>query len=164
MDFLIKNCFKIISIVLLFIGVNSCKKTAEISNSVQINPLDTITNFSGLIVPRNGEITFSLNYFYENEPIIFDSKNYTNAAADTFTQQPQPEPPGDGRRGDEARVGAAGGDEPADAVDHGVGGVEVADLPAGRQVHVDDAADGAGGAEHRIDVDTHLALDDCVGA
>lgn len=85
MGFLIKNCFKIITMVLFFIGINSCKKTTEISNSVQINPLDTITNFSGLIVPRNGEITFSLSYFYDNMPLVFDSKNYTNAAADTFT-------------------------------------------------------------------------------
>ncbi|MDZ4668803.1 MAG: MbnP family protein [bacterium] len=50
-----------------------------------INSLDTLTNFTGLVVPKTGSITFSMDYQFAGVPIIFESKNYVNAAKDTFT-------------------------------------------------------------------------------
>jgi hypothetical protein len=50
-----------------------------------VNPLDTITNFTGLVVPKTGAIKFSMDYQYDANPITFASKNYVNAGNDTFT-------------------------------------------------------------------------------
>lgn len=50
-----------------------------------INPFDTIKNFTGLIVPSTGTITFSMYYQFNGSPITYSSKNYSTLGGDTFT-------------------------------------------------------------------------------
>jgi hypothetical protein len=50
-----------------------------------VNPFDTITNFTGLIVPSTGSITFSMDYQFNGSPITYSSKNYSSLGGDTFT-------------------------------------------------------------------------------
>lgn len=77
--------------VLLMIGVASlgligCKDDPDPTPTEPgVNPLDTLTNFSGLVVPTTGSITFSMDYQFKGAPITFSSKNYSNLAGDTFT-------------------------------------------------------------------------------
>lgn len=45
---------------------------------------DTITNYSGLIIPETGVLNINVNYEFGGEPIVFNTKTYINAAKDSF--------------------------------------------------------------------------------
>lgn len=68
------------------LGIIGCKDDPDPTpDEPGVNPLDTITNFSGLILPTTGSITFSMDYRFKGEPITFSSKNYSSLGGDTFT-------------------------------------------------------------------------------
>lgn len=71
---------------ILFATLNSCKDP-EVVNPTPETPgerWDTITNFSGLIVPETGKLNFSFSYVFDGKPVVFNTQNYVNAAGDTF--------------------------------------------------------------------------------
>jgi hypothetical protein len=67
------------------LSFSACKDKESPRLPNTINPLDTLTNFSGLVVPSTGTLQFHMNYLYDNAAIQFGTKYYTNAAGDTFT-------------------------------------------------------------------------------
>ncbi len=84
---------RIMKKILFFIGFgfvllssNGCKDDpAPVPSETQVNGWDTITNFSGLVVPKTGSITIDLAHYFDGSALEFASKYYVNAAGDTFT-------------------------------------------------------------------------------
>ena len=74
-------------IVIILIVISACKDPIEVkpANPGLNEGWDTVTNFSGLIVPQTGILNIKVKYSFGNEPIIFNTKKYINAASDTFT-------------------------------------------------------------------------------
>lgn len=80
-----KKYFQIIPLALLGLLAFSisCKKDA--SNSVStVNPLDTMTQFSGLVVPSGGSIEIELKNTYGNNDVVLNDIVYINQALDSF--------------------------------------------------------------------------------
>lgn len=77
----------ILLVVMLVFIVGACKDPVEVqpNKPTADEGWDTVTNFSGLIVPQTGVLNFKVSYSFGNEPIVFSTKNYINAANDTFT-------------------------------------------------------------------------------
>ena len=73
-----------LSIFVLFsLLAASCKKDPAVA-AVSTNPWDTISNYSGIIVPVNGKLYFNFTYHFATQPLVFGNKYYVNAAQDTF--------------------------------------------------------------------------------
>jgi hypothetical protein len=74
-----------VSIISILV-ITSCKdkniSTPDENNS--INPLDTISSFTGLVVPKNGSLEINLSHFYKAQLLTLNTVNYVNAANDTF--------------------------------------------------------------------------------
>jgi len=87
--FFTKFRFRPIAFLLVSIGsfaIHSCKDPEVVKpiDEVPSERWDTVTNFSGLIVPETGVINFKVAYEFDGNPIVFNTKNYINAANDTF--------------------------------------------------------------------------------
>lgn len=83
-NFLNRFVFLMSASVLLF--SLSCKDTESPPSQPAVNPWDTVSNFKGLIIPADGgTINFQMNYTFNGSSIVFGSKQYSNAAGDTFT-------------------------------------------------------------------------------
>ncbi|MCG9879997.1 MAG: hypothetical protein MH472_05310 [Bacteroidia bacterium] len=81
-----------LSLKMLFTGFVFVAAIAACKDPVEVLPTpetpgerwDTVTNFSGLIVPETGKLNFSFSYVHDGKPVVFNTQNYTNAAGDTF--------------------------------------------------------------------------------
>ncbi len=74
------------NLLLLIIALlaGSCRNTDSPVKQVVINPLDTINNFSGIIIPNTGKLGFSFSYNFKGQKLAFGTQNYINLAGDTF--------------------------------------------------------------------------------
>jgi hypothetical protein len=81
------NVAHVVGLILLGVFLHSCKDpvVATPNNPVVDERWDTVTNFNGLIVPQTGKLNFKVNYSFDGQPIVFNSRKYINAANDTFT-------------------------------------------------------------------------------
>lgn len=74
--------------LLLFGGlllVSSCSKDSD--NSPDPNPiniLDTITNFSGLLIPTENKLVVNFEHYFKNNPIVYATQNYITDNQDTI--------------------------------------------------------------------------------
>ncbi len=67
-------------------AISSCKDPEIIKiDTPPAERWDTVTNFTGIIIPETGVLNINVNYEFKGEPIVFNTKNYVNAANDTFT-------------------------------------------------------------------------------
>lgn len=71
-------------LLMLAILAGSCKNKSSQVIQADINPWDTVNNFSGIIIPGTGKLNFSFSYNFKGQEIVFGSKNYINLAGDTF--------------------------------------------------------------------------------
>lgn len=63
--------------------VQACKTDDPILVKDTTNPLDTITQYSGILLTKDGNITFDFNYSFGSQNLEFNTKNYITAANDT---------------------------------------------------------------------------------
>jgi len=78
-----RNLFSLFVGIALVIG--ACKEDDKPQKEeVKTNPLDTITQFNGFILPEKGSITFSMDYNFDGAPIVLNSQNYVTEGGDTF--------------------------------------------------------------------------------
>lgn len=69
----------------LTLFIFSCGKDDQVDITPKpINPLDTITNFSGIVFAQPGILNLNLSHYFKNEPIVYASKNFINSSGDTF--------------------------------------------------------------------------------
>ncbi|MFY8021059.1 MAG: MbnP family protein [Bacteroidia bacterium] len=72
-------------IVLFIFSVLSACKDKDVSTPIEsVNALDTMTNFVGLVIPKEGSLDISLTHFYASKPLVLNTDIYVNAANDTF--------------------------------------------------------------------------------
>ncbi len=83
---------RIMKKILFFIGFgfvllssNGCKDDPAPFPGTSINVWDTISNFSGIVIPKTGSITIDLAHYFDGSALEFASKFYVNAAGDTFS-------------------------------------------------------------------------------
>ncbi|MCF8426824.1 MAG: hypothetical protein K9H61_07410 [Bacteroidia bacterium] len=50
-----------------------------------VNPYDTLTQFTGFVLPETGSITFSMDYNFDGAPIVLNTQSYVTAGGDTFS-------------------------------------------------------------------------------
>lgn len=63
--------------------VSSCKKDGGETQSNN-NPLDTLTQFSGLVLPSSGSIDVEVSNMFGLMPVTLNSQIYSTSAGDTF--------------------------------------------------------------------------------
>lgn len=68
-------------IIVLF--SSSCKKP-DAGKESSVNPLDTLTQFSGLVVPSSGSLEIELSNMFGLMPVTLTSQIYSTPAGDTF--------------------------------------------------------------------------------
>ncbi|MFN4082073.1 MAG: MbnP family protein [Bacteroidia bacterium] len=77
--------FYAISTFLILLSWVSCKPNEQKQpDKSKPNPLDTVTNFSGILINKEGSISISINHQYDGKPLLFDSVYYTMASGDTI--------------------------------------------------------------------------------
>lgn len=74
----------IISILALSLLGCKDKNVVNPDGNTSINPLDTLTQFNGLVVPSEGTVEINLSHVFANKQITLNSANYVNASNDTF--------------------------------------------------------------------------------
>ncbi len=76
------------SLILVLFGfaiVQSCKDPVEVKNPTDnSNPLDTITQFNGVLINQTGKLTFQINHHFDGQPITYNTQNYVMASGDTI--------------------------------------------------------------------------------
>ncbi len=71
----------------LFVGIlllNSCSKDPVSSKPDSINALDTITNFSGILIPTENKLVVNFEHYFKSSPIVYATQNYITDNKDTI--------------------------------------------------------------------------------
>lgn len=78
-----KNFFGILSLLVL---ISSCGKDPVTTNNNgnSTNPWDTVTAYQGILLASEGSINLNFSHYYGTVPVVYVSKQFTNAAGDTF--------------------------------------------------------------------------------
>ncbi len=73
--------------ILLFVGLflmSSCSKDPVSSQPNPINALDTITTFSGILIPTENKLVVNFEHYFKNNPIVYATQNYITDNQDTI--------------------------------------------------------------------------------
>lgn len=71
--------------VIIFL-ISSCSKDNNpiIGDPNPINVLDTITNFSGLLIPIENKVNINFEHYFNSNPIVYGTQNYITDNQDTI--------------------------------------------------------------------------------
>jgi hypothetical protein len=68
-----------------FTIMQGCKDSIEAKKPADnSNPLDTITQFNGILIHQTGKLTFQINHHFDGEPIVYNTKNYVISSGDAI--------------------------------------------------------------------------------
>lgn len=73
--------------ILLFVGlflIGSCSKDPVSSQPNPINALDTITSFSGILIPTENKLVVNFEHYFKSNPIVYATQNYITDNQDTI--------------------------------------------------------------------------------
>lgn len=63
----------------------SCSKDPDPVEKKKINELDTITNYTGLLIPTEGKVSLNFSHYFNSQPLVYGSQTYINDAKDTLS-------------------------------------------------------------------------------
>ena len=76
---------KLITLIIILLNIFISCKDKDVSGPTEsVNALDTITNFTGVIIPKEGSLEINLSHFYKQKALVLNTDVYVNAANDTF--------------------------------------------------------------------------------
>lgn len=62
----------------------SCSKNNDIISNQGINPLDTITEFKGILLKQEGIVKLNFAHYFKNAPLVYGASNYITDQNDTL--------------------------------------------------------------------------------